>query len=108
MSSLFATLTGPTAFGDNWQAQSVCGQVDPEVWFPEKGGNPAPAKRACAVCPVRVLCLGTALVGGEPFGVWGGLTVAERRALTTYQRRVAIAAAQSFARDDTEDFLAAA
>jgi len=108
VSSLFATLTGPTAFGDNWQAQSVCGQVDPEVWFPEKGGTSTRAKQGCSWCPVQVLCLGTALVAAEPFGVWGGLTTGERTALTPFQRRVAIAAAQSFARDDTEDFLAAA
>lgn len=30
------------------------------------------AKRICAPCPVRQLCLAGALQRAEPWGVWGG------------------------------------
>jgi WhiB family transcriptional regulator, redox-sensing transcriptional regulator len=35
----------------------------------------------CRDCPVRVLCLDWALEHGVDFGIWGGLTEDERRAL---------------------------
>ena len=35
----------------------------------------------CAECPVRSTCLEHALAAGEPFGIWGGLTLRERRVL---------------------------
>ncbi len=38
----------------------------------------ADAKAACLRCPVRDLCRDTAIQAQEPWGVWGGLTVAER------------------------------
>lgn len=36
------------------------------------------AKRVCAACPVVGLCRQGAVEHREPWGVWGGLTVAER------------------------------
>ena len=39
------------------------------------------AKRICADCPVRQECLDYAMRVHEPFGIWGGLTEAERRQL---------------------------
>ena len=35
----------------------------------------------CARCPVLAECAAYALAAGEPYGVWGGFTVAERRRL---------------------------
>lgn len=35
----------------------------------------------CADCPVRLQCLADALQSASMFGVWGGLTERERRAL---------------------------
>ena len=60
---------------------------DPEAWF---SGNPraiAAAKEVCGTCPERQGCLTMALRAevGEPvslrFGIFGGLTPAERAAL---------------------------
>ncbi|WP_405000746.1 WhiB family transcriptional regulator [Kitasatospora cathayae] len=41
------------------------------------------AKAVCAGCAVRVECRRSALAAREPYGVRGGLTAAERRALFT-------------------------
>lgn len=59
----------------NWRDDALCRQVDPEVWFPEKGGdNGAAAKTVCAVCPVAAECLEFAVVTWQRSGVWGGKT----------------------------------
>lgn len=39
------------------------------------------AKELCKKCPVREACLETALATRESYGIWGGLTEQERRAL---------------------------
>jgi hypothetical protein len=65
--------------GEKWRSQGVCAETDPEVFYPENEDWSAPAKRVCAVCPVVAQCLGYALISGEPYGVWGGLTTAERQ-----------------------------
>lgn len=78
---LFALLTGQSPEEDPWQAQALCAQTDPEVFFPEKGIPTREAKRVCASCPVQEECLEYALKNDERFGVWGGLSLNERRAL---------------------------
>ena len=65
-----------------WVADAVCGQTDPEVFFPEKGGNSArQAKAICAECPVLDQCREYALAQDAMslHGVWGGTTQDERR-----------------------------
>jgi len=57
----------------------VCAQVDPELWFPEKGGSTREAKALCARCPVRPECLAYALAHDERFGIWGGASERDRR-----------------------------
>jgi hypothetical protein len=71
-------------------ASALCAEVDPELFFPEKGGSPAAAKAVCAECPVTALCLATfgPLVGE---GVVGGLTAGERRELRRAEERPAAA-----------------
>jgi WhiB family redox-sensing transcriptional regulator len=63
---------------------ALCAQTDPDLFFPEKNGSSDPARRICAVCPVRAECLEFALANKEAHGVWGGMSPAERRKL---QRR---------------------
>lgn len=65
----------------DWRGRALCAQVDPDIFFPDKGESPAPAKRVCASCEVRAECLQDALDRGERFGVWGGLSQRERRVL---------------------------
>jgi WhiB family redox-sensing transcriptional regulator len=68
-----------------WTVGALCAQTDPEAFFPEKGGTTRFAKRICAGCPVRVQCLDYAMETRERFGVWGGLSERERRALRHQQ-----------------------
>jgi WhiB family redox-sensing transcriptional regulator len=71
------------AFVDQpWADQALCAQTDPEVFFPEKGGETRTAKAVCAGCLVAAECLDYALTTNERFGVWGGLSERERRKLT--------------------------
>jgi WhiB family transcriptional regulator, redox-sensing transcriptional regulator len=64
-----------------WQGRALCGQADPEAFFPEKGGSTREAKRICRSCEVRADCLEYALEHDERFGVWGGMSERERRRL---------------------------
>jgi WhiB family redox-sensing transcriptional regulator len=66
----------------DWRDLALCRQVDPELFFPEKGGGLArPGKRICGACEVRVECLEYALASRERFGIYGGLSENERRKL---------------------------
>jgi hypothetical protein len=60
---------------------AVCAQVDPEVFYPEKGVSTADARWVCSGCPLRFTCLFEAIENHERFGVWGGLSERERRVL---------------------------
>jgi WhiB family redox-sensing transcriptional regulator len=48
---------------------------------PSRARRTAAAKAVCASCPVITPCREFALRTREPFGVWGGLAEAERRAI---------------------------
>jgi WhiB family transcriptional regulator, redox-sensing transcriptional regulator len=72
-----------------WQELALCAQVDPELFFPDKGESSRPAKRVCGACEVRAECLHDALDRGERFGVWGGLSERERRVLERERRALA-------------------
>lgn len=66
-----------------WTEQAICAQVDPELFFPEKGGATTAAKQLCAGCPVRTDCLNYAVEHNIRFGIWGGLAERDRRHLKT-------------------------
>jgi len=66
-----------------WAEDALCAQTDPELFFPEKGGSTREAKAICALCFVAAECLDYALTTGERFGVWGGFSERERRALAS-------------------------
>ncbi len=46
-----------------------------------RGAEQNKAKQVCAGCPVRTECLAEALDNQIEWGVWGGMTERERRAL---------------------------
>ena len=63
-----------------WAARAACKGTDPDALFVQ-GAAQNRAKRVCAGCPVRTECLSDALDNRMEFGVWGGMTERERRAL---------------------------
>lgn len=67
-----------------WTAEmatrALCREVDPDALFVQ-GAAQNRAKLICRGCPVRTECLAEALDGRIEFGVWGGMTERERRAL---------------------------
>ena len=65
--------------GDEWRERALCAEVDPELWFPESGEPNLAAKLICGRCEVRAQCLAFALESNEQYGVWGGLSLRERR-----------------------------
>ena len=67
-----------------WAADGLCAQTDPDAFFPDLGGSVKQAKKVCAQCDVRAECLDWALSTNERFGVWGGKSERERRALTPH------------------------
>ena len=72
-------LVGTTVEGD-WTARAACREIDPDELFVQ-GAAQTRAKLICRGCPVRTECLADALDNGIEFGVWGGMTERERRAL---------------------------
>lgn len=65
-----------------WMDDALCAEVDPELWFPEKGGAVEPARAICQRCTVAAECLDYALTNNERFGMWGGVSERTRRTLT--------------------------
>lgn len=64
----------------DWRTRGACRAQDPDRLF-VRGAAQQDAKIVCVPCPVRVQCLAEALDRRIEFGVWGGMTERERRAL---------------------------
>jgi WhiB family redox-sensing transcriptional regulator len=64
---------------DDWRVFSNCLDIDPDLFFPERGASQKEAKAVCRSCIVREECLEYALDNHEKFGIWGGLSERERR-----------------------------
>lgn len=93
-----ATLNTPADEGFDWRTQSMCDpdasdrafdtaddlvedlglDLDDAVKIVEVAT--AEAKAVCVGCPVRARCRDAAMTNDEQFGVWGGMSVAEREA----------------------------
>lgn len=64
----------------DWAAVGACGNTEPDALFVQ-GKEQNKIKTVCLGCPVRTECLAEALDQRTEFGVWGGMTERERRAL---------------------------
>lgn len=76
-----------------WTYAALCAQVDFEIFFPDKGESPSPAKSVCRACPVVAECLAFGM--DDPYGIYGGMTARERSRLrnsTGAARRLALSA----------------
>ncbi|MFJ6674745.1 WhiB family transcriptional regulator [Actinosynnema sp. NPDC091369] len=70
----------PPAPPDDWRTRASCRDEEPDQLF-ARGAGQRRAKLLCVGCPVRTECLAEALDNRIGFGVWGGMTERERRAL---------------------------
>lgn len=65
---------------EDWAPRAACGAAQPDQLF-VKGAEQNKAKQVCGSCPVKAECLAEALDNQIEWGVWGGMTERERRAL---------------------------
>lgn len=68
------------SWNETWANVALCKQGAPDQLF-VRGAEQHRAKVVCGACPVRAECLAEALDNQMEWGVWGGLTERERRAL---------------------------
>lgn len=64
----------------DWVMQAKCRNGDPDALF-VRGAAQREAAAICQRCPVLMQCRADALDNRVEFGVWGGLTERQRRAL---------------------------
>lgn len=90
-------LPGPNSDFWDWQMHGSCRGLDSSVFFHPEGERGQAraqrerrAKQVCAECPVLTQCRSHALAVDEPYGIWGGLTEAERNLMRrrTPERRM--------------------
>jgi WhiB family transcriptional regulator, redox-sensing transcriptional regulator len=77
----------------HWRDHASCRSCSPDLFFPAGTTGAAlheiqAAKAVCAQCPVQSHCLRFALRTGQAYGIWGGTTEDERRALARAARKV--------------------
>jgi WhiB family redox-sensing transcriptional regulator len=65
----------------NWHADALCQEYSGLSWFENGRSDVAAAKAVCARCIVQDECLSYAL-DWNLVGIWGGLTLVERRRLS--------------------------
>jgi len=64
-----------------WIDQVACTPADEHIMFSELRSKVARAKAICASCPVAAKCLDFAISENIEFGIFGGHTPDERKAL---------------------------
>lgn len=74
---------------DAWMDHAGCLGEDPNLFFPQRGQDPTPAKRICAACVVRDECLDHAMQWSLIQGIWGGKSERERRRMRAASKQAA-------------------
>jgi WhiB family redox-sensing transcriptional regulator len=69
-----------SAWVTDWAQHAVCTKAEPDALF-VRGAAQQAAKQVCVGCPVIAECLADSLDNHTEFGVWGGMTERQRRAL---------------------------
>ena len=72
--------TARSSWVEEWAQFGTCSGSDPDALF-VLGAAQQQAKQVCMGCPVIAECLADSLDNPTEFGVWGGMTERERRAL---------------------------
>ena len=74
----------------DWMIHAKCKGMATSAFFsddkPGCEAKESAARVVCSGCPVRTLCLDYAIEAPMDFGVWGGLTWAERRKVVQARR----------------------
>lgn len=79
----------------DWQRRAVCRDtLDDRFHSDSKREQDAVIAQYCNRCVVAAECFLAAVAteGASPYGIWGGLTADERKALRRRQQRAALAA----------------
>ena len=76
-----------------WMADAACRGMDTSLFYPSRGANKdvVASRKICNACQVQEECLDYALslVEREDYGVWGGTSGRQRRAIREEKRRQA-------------------
>jgi WhiB family redox-sensing transcriptional regulator len=72
--------SGNTPERGDWVSEALCLKVDPDELF-VRGAAQHKAAAICRQCPVVYQCAAEALDNKVEFGVWGGMTERQRRAM---------------------------
>ncbi len=72
---------------ETWAAHALCAGQEPDALFVQ-GAAQRQVRTRCFACPVRLECLADALQSEANYGVWGGLTERERRAMLRHYESV--------------------
>lgn len=80
----FAEIHGiPSGSYEDWYDLAACTApgVDPDWWFPERGASRERdrAKAICHSCPVKDQCCASAVAHEEQHGLFGGMSLPDRR-----------------------------
>ena len=71
----------------DWTQGALCAQIgDPDLWYPDKGGQTLDARALCRQCPVQQPCLEAALATDATwgtYGTWAGYTAHQRKQMRT-------------------------
>lgn len=73
-------------YGEVDWTRGACHGVERDTFF--DATLESVAQRICAGCEIRLECGHYAIMAREEFGVWGGLTEAQRRNMTSKRVRV--------------------
>ncbi|SEE85902.1 Transcription factor WhiB [Rhodococcus jostii] len=78
----------------SWEGRAACRGIESSVFFSPDGERghararrESGARQICQDCPVLAQCRDHALSNDEPYGIWGGMTEADRRRHTRRLRR---------------------
>ncbi len=63
----------------SWMNSGKCREYPPNTFFPSDSVGVSIARRICAVCPMKAICLEYALDNQIEHGIWGGTSERARR-----------------------------
>lgn len=66
----------------DWYDRAACRDSDnPDAFYIERGKNATEARTTCKTCKVKRQCKNLGVNNKEQFGIWGGITDVQRRAI---------------------------